>query len=119
MGRRVLVVDDEPGIRDLVTIWLEDDPRCEGIFQAGDLDAATSLVESESPDSILLDFKVGPRTSDEVLPTLRKCCPTARIIVHTASRDAALAAGVLALGADRLLEKAAVSLAATVDALLE
>jgi DNA-binding NarL/FixJ family response regulator len=119
MGRRVLVVDDEPDIRDLVVIWLEDDPRCDGIYQAGDLDDAINKVKAEIPDSILLDFKVGARTADEVLPVIRAACPHARIIVHTASRDAALAADVLELGADHLLEKAAVSLAATVEALLD
>ncbi|MDQ1706297.1 MAG: hypothetical protein QOF18_2663 [Frankiaceae bacterium] len=119
MGRRVLVVDDESDIRDLVIIWLEDDPRCDGIFQAADLDAAVEIVQTVCPDAVLLDFKVGARTSDDILPVIRKACPESRIIVHTASRDAALAAHVLELGADHLLEKAAVSLAATVEALLD
>lgn len=113
--KRVLVVDDEPHLCDLVTIWLDDDPRCEVVVQANDLDAAVQLATAYHPDVILLDFRVGPRTSIEALPALRRICPDARIVIHTGSIDEARRADVEGHGADRVVEKASTSLPDVVE----
>ena len=118
MPKRVLVVDDERDICDLVTIWLEDDPRCDAVWQADNLDAAIRLADEQRPNVILLDFRVGALTSLEVLPQLRRSCPSAQIVIHTASRDEALRAGVEGHGADRVVEKASVSLPDVVEIVL-
>jgi two-component system nitrate/nitrite response regulator NarL len=107
--KRVVVVDDEQDIRDLLVIWLRDDPRCDSVSEAADLDSAVQLAERNRPDAILLDFFLGRRLCVEVLPAMRSLCPQARIIVYTASRRAAEAASVLAVGADMVLEKGSVS----------
>jgi DNA-binding NarL/FixJ family response regulator len=119
MAVRVLVVDDEQDILDLMTIWLEDDPRCKAVEQATSLARAVEIAEATCPDAVLLDFRLGSDNSASVLPRLRRACPAARILIHTASREEADAAQVLALGADAILEKATVSIAAVVEALLE
>src|SRR6476469_6517020 len=111
MALRVLVVDDESDILDLMTIWLEDDPRCKAVERATTLEQAAVVAELTCPDVILLDFRLGSQSSVTVLPTLRRACPQARILIHTASRDEADAACVLSLGADAILEKATVSIA--------
>jgi DNA-binding response OmpR family regulator len=118
MPMRVLVVDDERDICDLMAIWLEDDPRCAAVLQAHDLDRAQCIAETEHPDAILLDFQVGANTSVDALPDLRRSCPDARIIIHTGSRDDALRAEVLHLGADRVVEKATMSLPDVVETVL-
>ena len=118
MALRVLVVDDEPDIVDLITIWLEDDPRCKAVERAGTLQQAVEVTEATSPDVILLDFRLGGQNSSTVLPELRRICPAARILVHTASRVEAEAANVLAIGADAILEKATISVDAVVEAVL-
>jgi len=116
--QRVLVVDDEQDICDLLTIWLDDDPRCERVVHARDLDAAIKLAEREHPDAILLDFQVGQRTSVEALPDLRRSCPEARIVIHTGSRDEAIRANVEGHGADRIIEKATTSIPEVVEVVL-
>lgn len=116
--RRVLVVDDEQDIRDLVLIWLSDDPRCAAVSGAADLDAAVQVVQAESFDAVLLDFYLGDRACSEVLPDIRRALPDALIIVHTASRRAALDAGVISGGADLVLEKANVDIDDVATALL-
>jgi len=116
--QRVLVVDDEREICDLMTIWLDDDPRCDQVLQAHDLDRAMQLARQENPDVILLDFQVGPRTSIEALPSLRHSCPDARIVIHTGSRDEAIRADVEGHGADRIVEKATMSLPDVVEVVL-
>ena len=118
MALRVLVVDDEPDIVDLMTIWLEDDPRCKAVERATSLAQAVAIAETTCPDVILLDFRLGSENSAGVLPELRQACPQGRILIHTASRAEADAARVLALGADAILEKATVSIAAVVEAVL-
>src|SRR5437764_7161836 len=119
MTLRILVVDDEPDILDLLTSWLEDDPRCKAVERASTLPEAIEVAELTCPDVILLDFRLGHQTSASALPKLRASCPSTSILIHTASRDEADAAQVLALGADAILEKATVSIAAVVEAVLD
>ena len=118
MAARVLVVDDDQDILDLLTIWLEDDPRCKAVERATNLCDAVRVAQQTCPDVILLDFWPGSDNSAGVLPRLRQACPTARILIHTASRGEAEAAHVLSLGADAILEKATVSISAVVEAAL-
>jgi DNA-binding NarL/FixJ family response regulator len=113
-----LVVDDEQHICDLMSIWLDDDPRCERVWTASELDAAVRIARDHRPDAILLDFQVAGRTSVEVLPDLRSTCPHAHIIVHTSDGDAARRADVEGRGADRVVEKLAVSVPDLVEAVL-
>src|SRR3954451_22721993 len=109
MGRRVLVVDDEPDILDLLTMLFEDDDRCTVVAAVGELDSAVSAAVEVEADSIVLDLMFGHRTSVEILPALRRARPDAHIVVFTSSRRAAMAAGVLDLGADVAVEKVSVS----------
>ena len=116
--QRVLVVDDEQHICDLISIWLDDDPRCERVVQAHDLDAAVLIAQREHPDVILLDFQVGQRTSVEALPDLRRSCPDARIVIHTGTPDEAIRANVEGHGADQIVEKATTSISDVVELVL-
>jgi len=118
MALRVLVVDDEPDIVDLMTIWLEDDPRCKAVERAETLEQALVVTQACNPDVILLDFRLGGQTSATVLPALRSTCPEAKIIIHTANHEEADRAHVIALGADAILEKATVSVDQVVEAVL-
>ena len=118
MPKRVLVIDDEQDICDLMAIWLSDDPRCERVWTAAELEAAVRLASDLHPDAILLDFHVAGRTSIEVLPHLRSSCPDARIIVHTANGAEAHRADVEGSGADRVVEKLTVSVPDVVEAVL-
>jgi DNA-binding response OmpR family regulator len=111
----VLVVDDEPDIANLLMIWLEDDPRCAGVEVAHDLTTAMRSVEGRCPDTIVLDLFIGPDSSARGVPHFRRSCPAARIIVHTANRDAAHQQRVCELGADMVVEKASVSIDALID----
>ena len=109
MAGRVLVVDDEPDICELLTMMLADDDRCEAVQAVGALDSVVDEAMLLSPDCIVLDLMFGHRTCVEILPSLRAACPAAHIVVFTASRRAAMDAGVLDLGADVVLQKVSVS----------
>ena len=116
--RTVLVVDDEQDIRDLVAMWLGDDPRCSVGAQAADLDSALHAVHAHRYDAVLLDFYLGARSSVEGLPEMRRALPDALIVVYTASREAAEQADVITAGADLILEKANVSIDDVVETVL-
>ena len=109
MAGRVLVVDDEPDICDLLTMMLAGDERCEAVQAVGELDTVIDEAMVLGPDCIVLDLMFGHRTCVEILPSLRAACPAAQIVVFTASRRAAMDAGVLDLGADVVLQKVSVS----------
>jgi len=118
MGRRVLIVDDEPDILDLLTMLFEDDDRCAAVAAVGELDEAVAAAVELEADSIVLDLMFGHRTSVEILPSLRRARPDAHIVVFTSSRRAAMAAGVLDLGADVVVQKVSVSFEALTDLVL-
>src|SRR4051795_6296872 len=118
MRRRVLVIDDEQDILDLLTIWLDDDPRCDASRQTADLDDAIKVAKEWQPHVVVIDYLFGHRCCTEVLPELRQELPDSVIVVHTASRRAAEGAGVEELGADLVLEKGHETIDTVIDQLL-
>lgn len=117
-GLRVLTVDDEDDILDLLEIWFSDDERCSESARCTDLDAVVALAREFAPDAIVLDVWFGARTSVGILPLLRTACPQSAILIHTASARAARSLGVLSLGADDIIEKAEIPIDEVVDRVL-
>jgi CheY-like chemotaxis protein len=91
---RVLVVDDEPGIRETVTAMLE----IEGYDVAEARDGAEALaqVEARQPDVILLDMRMPVLDGWGFAAELRARELAIPIVVMTAARDAARWAGEIA-----------------------
>ena len=119
MGKRVIAVDDEDDILDLLTIVFSGDVRCDLIRSTTSLDEAVGLAVEVAPDVIVLDLMFGHRTCAEILPVLRATCPAARIIVFTSSRRSAEHENVLQLGADHIAQKVSVSFEELVELALD
>lgn len=115
MPRRVLLIDDDESILDLLHLWFSDDPRCVSVLRASSAEAAFCLLADESPDAIICDFELGPVTSDKCLPGLRAAAPNARIVVYTCDPLLAHSSGVLDRGADLVMDKVQASLADVVE----
>lgn len=81
-GARILVVDDEKLIRWGITQALGEKGFV--VEQAGTAAEALSAVERESPDLVLLDYKLPDRTGTEIMPELRAICPGLPVIMVTA-----------------------------------
>ena len=64
---RVLVVDDEPGVRESLRMLLKQE--CE-VVTAGDVDSALHAIEAELPQLILLDLLMPGRNGMELLKEL-------------------------------------------------
>lgn len=105
MGKRVLVIDDDPKTRELVTASLElarYEVRCAPGGVPG-----ISLAEREQPDLVLLDLHMPGLDGYEVCRILRQRPRTKGIpiIMLTASADHALNRKAYAAGAQACVPK--------------
>jgi DNA-binding response OmpR family regulator len=102
-GRRVLIVDDDATLRQLLRLTLPaEDYR---IFEAEDGQKALELVDHFEPDLVLLDWKMPNRSGEEVLAELKAFHPRLPVIVLTAGIQARHRMVADSLGADVFLTK--------------
>ncbi|MFY9587321.1 MAG: response regulator [Actinomycetota bacterium] len=98
MGRRVLVIDDEPDIVYMVKVILRS-AGCEVSTAAGVKDG-TAMIDSDAPDLVLLDLRLTDGDGMEVLEAMRasgkiESIPVLILSAHAtpATSEKALAAG--------------------------
>jgi two-component system OmpR family response regulator len=84
-GQVVLVVDDDSAMRFLCRVNLELDGY--RVVEAGTLDEARALLESEPVAVVLLDLQVGLERGDALLAELRGREPHIPVVVVTGSAD--------------------------------
>jgi DNA-binding response OmpR family regulator len=94
---RVLVVDDEPDIRDTLTELLAADGY--HVTTAVDGAAALSCVVEQRPHLVLLDVDMPRLRGVEALVAIRALSPTTRVIMMSGKADLEEAKRALALGA--------------------
>lgn len=103
MKGRVLVVDDEPAIRDTMRMILEyDGYEC---LVAGSGPEGLSTVERDKPDLVFLDIKMPGIDGLEVLSRLRGLNESLPVVIISAHGSAATALEAGRLGAFRFIEK--------------
>ena len=102
--KKILVVDDEECIRDVIRDLLEN-PDCR-VLEAADADSGLELARSQMPDLILLDYRLPGSNGIEVLDLLKQGA-TANIpviLMSGADADENLYRLVLASGTGYLLK---------------
>jgi two-component system nitrogen regulation response regulator NtrX len=103
MKGRILVVDDEPAIRDTMRMILEyDGYEC---LVAGSGPEGLSTVERDKPDLVFLDIKMPGIDGLEVLGRLRGLNESLPVVIISAHGSAATALEAGKLGAFRFIEK--------------
>ena len=116
-GRLVLVVDDEPMLRNLLSRLL----RMEGyeVIEAEDGQAALDQVAAHSPDLVLLDVMLPARDGLDVLGDLRQSSEIPVILVSALGEEADRVLG-LKMGADDYVVKpfSAAELSARIESVL-
>jgi len=101
---RILVVDDEPRIVDVVRAYLEREGHA--VEVAHDGDAALAAARATPPDLIVLDVMLPGRTGFDVLRALRaESDPGPAVILLTARDDVIDRVAGLELGADDYVTK--------------
>ena len=103
MSARILVVDDEPAIRDTMKMILEYDGH--DVLLAGSGQEGLALAERESPDLVFVDIKMPGLDGLEVLGRLRAQNESLPVVVVSAHGTAASALEAGRLGAFRFIEK--------------
>jgi DNA-binding NtrC family response regulator len=96
MAGRVLVVDDERGVRESLRMLLGSE--CE-FAEAASVDAALQAIAATPPDLILLDLVMPGRTGFDMLNVLSQQPDPPTVIVLTATRNVATAVEAMKRGA--------------------
>ncbi len=102
MGYKILIADDEPEIRNLLRLYLENESY--KVIEAADGKAALSLLHREKPDLCVLDIMMPEVDGYHVLQELRKESNIPVIILSAKDADSEKILG-LNLGADDYLSK--------------
>jgi len=100
---RILVVDDEPHIVEVVRAYLEREGH--HVDTAGDGDRALELATSAEPDLVVLDVMLPGRSGFDVLRTMRARGQQTPVILLTARDDVIDRVAGLELGADDYVTK--------------
>lgn len=83
--RRVLVIEDDPSIREMVALALEDAGY--GVAAAGDGETAIALIPKERPDILLVDLRMPLMDGFEFMRRYADGGGQSPIIVLSAARD--------------------------------
>jgi CheY-like chemotaxis protein len=98
---RILVVDDEPIIREFVTEVLEDYQIVHAVDGQDAIDQIPGLV----PDLIITDIKMPNKGGDEVIRFTKRFDPGIPVIVITGYTSLDIASECVRMGADGFLAK--------------
>ncbi|MCM2472789.1 chemotaxis response regulator protein-glutamate methylesterase [Rhizobium sp. CG5] len=97
---RVLVVDDSPTMRGLITAVLNSDPEVKVIGQAGDAMQARAAIKELNPDVVTLDIEMPNMNGLEFLDKIMRLRPMPVIMVSTMThRGAEATLAALEIGA--------------------
>jgi len=103
---RTVIIDDTADLRDLLHLAL-DRGGFDVVGEAGDGKAGIDVVRTERPDVVLLDLSMPVMDGLEALPTIRRTCPAAKIIVLSGFGATQMSERAMAQGADGYVQKGA------------
>jgi len=81
MQHSILIVEDEPLIRDLIKTYLK--PVGCLMTEAGDLADARKMFAGAAPDVVLLDLRLPDGNGLSLLPEIRQHWPGTRVVILT------------------------------------
>ncbi len=99
----MLVVDDDPAARRLVSIWLEE--RGFEVHEAKDGETGLREAARLHPDVVLLDWRLPDENGGSVCSRLAESVPRPAIVMHTGLDEPRERAAARAAGADDFLVK--------------
>lgn len=103
---RLLVVDDDDGIRTLIEVTVSLDPRFVLVGAAPNACKAIAMLDDDlAPDLVLLDVSLPDRDGIELVSEVRQRAPEAKIALFTGWSDESTLARAEAAGADATFGK--------------
>jgi DNA-binding NarL/FixJ family response regulator len=106
---KVLVVDDDPAVRDIVRDVVEAEPGWVVVGEATDGREAIHLAQELQPDLVVLDLMLPVMSGIDALPQVVRVAPRATVVMLTAYPGARELIDAAALGAAATMEKTAVT----------
>ena len=94
--KRILICDDEEGVRESLNLILEDDYDLEFASTGSD---AVEKVKTSPFDCILLDIKMPGKDGLETLEEIREISPEVKVIIVTGYQSVETASKAVKLGA--------------------
>lgn len=101
--KKILIVDDQFGIRILLTEILQKDGYT--LFQASNGIQALSIVEEHEPDLVLLDMKIPGMDGLEILRRIKEIRPSTEVMMMTAYGELNMINEAIRLGAEKHFSK--------------
>jgi DNA-binding NarL/FixJ family response regulator len=103
---RIVVVDDDDGIRALLEVTVDLDSRFELVAASGcGADAIDALRSGEDVDAVLLDVTLPDADGIELVAAVRDAAPGAKVALFTGWSDEATLARARRAGADAIFCK--------------
>lgn len=102
---RVLIVEDEADVRELVRVRLGLDDRFVVVAEAATAAAAMAAVAAEAPDVVVLDLRVPGTVGGDLITQILDAVPGAKVAVFTALPAELMQAEALSRGAARYVLK--------------
>jgi two-component system response regulator (stage 0 sporulation protein F) len=97
MNKKILIVDDQYGIRILLTEILQKDGY--DLYQAGSGLQALAIIKENLPDLVVLDMKIPGMDGLEILKRLKEYNSAIKVIMMTAYGELDLINKAISLGA--------------------
>jgi DNA-binding NarL/FixJ family response regulator len=104
---RIVICDDQPAFRQLITLVLGLEKGLEVVGEAADGDAVVRVVADLDPDVLLLDIAMPIRDGIAALPEVKRAAPRTSVVMLSAFGSETMRSRAFAAGADAFLEKGA------------
>lgn len=101
----LLIVDDNAAVRSALGAYMSRVAGWTTVLVAEDSARALEIATDQCPDAIVLDNFMPGGNGIDVLPELRRACPSARIVMHTTDDSGELRDQAAARGADAVVHK--------------
>ncbi len=103
--KRILIVDDEPEVRKIISSILQSPKGGYEVTEAGDVETALELLKEEPFDHVLCDIYMEPLTGLDFLRKVRNDGLNINIIMISGKADVEQALEAISLGADDYVHK--------------
>lgn len=105
--KRVVIVEDQTAIREMLAEILRHDPSYEIVGEAGDGETGCTLVIQKQPDLLILDARLPELNGLELLRRVNRVLRGLRVLVFSGNENPVLVREMLEAGAHGFVEKTA------------